>query len=317
MQAQDYQGAKWAAGLRLLKGNDAAIETALAEGSIIRIHVLRPTWHFVSPDDLRWMLDLTGPRIHASSGTGYRQFGLSSAVFKRSNDALAKALEGGKQLTREEVRAVLNQAGVQTDELRFIHILLQSEVEKVICIGGRQGKQFTYALFDERVPAGKQFLREETLAELAKRYFTSHGPATIHDFAWWSGLTLADAKLGVEITGLQLKKFEVNGLTYYADKEEGEVNFKAQLNHLLPAFDEFAVAYNDRTAAVNPKYLTQVKPVILDPSIVLDGQVVGTWKRKIVRQEADISLNFFGKINKAQEKAIESAAARFRKFIGA
>jgi len=315
MQAQDYAGAKWAVGLRLLNGNEAAITAALAESSIIRIHVLRPTWHFVSPDDVRWMLDLTAPRINALSGTGYRQFGLDGAVFKRSNDALAKALEGGKQLNRDEVRVVLHQAGVQTNELRFIHILLRAEVDKVICIGGRQGKQFTYALFDDRVPAGKHFLRGEALAELAQRYFTSHGPATIHDFSWWSGLALADAKLGIEITGLQLKKFEANGLTYYADNEEGEVNFKAQLTHLLPAFDEFSVAYNDRTAAVNPKYLTQARHVIFDPAIVVNGQVVGTWKRKITTRAIDVALNYFGKINQEQAKSVAAAVTRFKKFI--
>jgi hypothetical protein len=315
IQAQDYAGAKWAVGLRLLKGSDAAVEKAMADGSIIRTHVLRPTWHFVSPDDLRWMLDLTAPRINAFSASRFRQLGLDSAVFKRSNDALANALEGGKQLTREEAMGILQQAGVQTDDLRFIHLLMRAELDKVICSGGRQGKQFTYALFDDRVPAGKGLSREEALAELVKRYFTSHGPATLQDFAWWSGLTLADGKTGLDLIRSELAWFETNGLPYWVAKNEPGENKKSPIAHLLPAFDEFAVAYSDRTATVNPKYLTQARHVIFAPSIVVNNQVVGTWKRTINKNSTEIALNHFGKVNKMQEKAIEMAAAKYREFM--
>ena len=315
IQAQDYAGAKWAVGLRLQKSNDAAIDKAMANGSIIRTHVLRPTWHFVSPDDLRWMLDLTAPRINASSALWYRKLQLDDALFKHSNNTLAMALEGGKQLSRDEVKDVLQQAGIQTDDLRFIHLLLRAELDKVICSGGRQGKQFTYALFEDRVPAGNDFSREEALAELAKRYFTSHGPATLHDFSWWSGLTLADAKTGIDSVSSTLTEFKTNGLNYLMAKNEPDVSEKVPIAHLLPAFDEFAVAYSDRTAAMNPKYVTQAKRVIFDPSIVVNNQVVGTWKRAINKNLITISFNHFGKINKTQEKAIESAAAKYRRFV--
>jgi hypothetical protein len=315
VQAQDYAGAKWAVGLRLQKSNDAAIDKAMADGSIVRTHVLRPTWHFVSPDDLRWMLDLTAPRINASSALWYRKLQLDNAVFNRSNNALAMALNGGKQLNRDEVKGVLQQAGIQTDDLRFIHLLLRAELDKVVCSGGRQGKQFTYALFDDRVPACKHFSREEALSELAKRYFTSHGPATLHDFSWWSGLTLTDGKAGLDSIRPSLTEYKTNGLTYLMAKNEPDVDEKAPIAHLLPAFDEFAVAYSDRTAAMNPKYVTKVKRVIFDPSIIVNNQVVGTWKRAINKNSIAILFNNFGKINKTQEKAIESAASKYRKFV--
>ncbi len=315
MQAQDYAGAKWAVGMRMLRSNDADIDKALADGSIIRTHVLRPTWHFVSPDDLRWMLELTAPRITALSAGRYRQLKLDSAVFKLSHDTLAKALEGGKQLDRFEVEEALQQAGVKTDEQRLIHLLMQAELDKVICSGGRQGKQFTYKFFDDRVPMGNPFVKEEALAELVKRYFVSRGPATLHDFAWWSGLTLTDAKIGFENVKTELTSVHSEAKEYWLGKDQPEINNKVSNTHLLPAFDEFAVAYSDRTAVVNPKYLTQARHVIFDPSIVVNNQVVGTWKRAINKKSVDITLNLFGKLNQAQTKAVEAAGNRYKKFM--
>ncbi len=223
IQAQDYAGAKWALGLRLQKSNDAAIDKALAKGSIIRTHVLRPTWHFVSPADARLMIELTAPRINAFSASQYRQFQLDDAVFKKSNDALAKALEGGKQLNRAAMMQALQQAGVATNDLRFIHLLMRAELDKVICSGGRDGKQFTYALFDDRVPAGNTLSKDEALAELIKRYFISHGPATLQDFTWWSGLSATDARRGLEILKSELTNTKVDSNEYWTGRDQAEV----------------------------------------------------------------------------------------------
>jgi len=315
LQAQDYAGAKWAVGLRLQNTTDALIDKAMADGSIVRTHVLRPTWHFIHPEDARWMIELTAPRINAFSASRFRQLQLDNAVFKRSNDALAKALVGDKHLNRAEIMAVLNEAGVKTDDLRFIHLLMRAELDKVICSGPRQGKQFTYALFDERVPKTNPFSKEEALAELAGRYFISHGPATLKDFTWWSGLATVDAKVGLEIIKAQLDKVTLEGREYWMAKDKPFTIGKAPAAHLLPAFDEFAVAYEDRTAIINVKYLTEARHVIFDPSIIVNGQVVGTWKRTVNKNSVDINLNPFGKLNKIQEKAVEIAANRYRKFV--
>jgi hypothetical protein len=314
VQAQDFAGAKWALGLRLQKSSDKAIDKALADGSIIRTHVLRPTWHFVSPADARWMIELTAPRIIAFSASRNRQLQLDNAVFKKSNDALAKALEGRKQLNRTDIMAVLQQAGIATNDLRFIHLLMRAELDKVICSGGRQGKQFTYAFFDDRVPAGNTHSKEAALAELATRYFLSRGPATLQDFAWWSGLAAADARVGLEIVKPGLTNIKIEGAEYWMGREEPIIFGKAPVAHLLPAFDEFAVAYKDRTAAVNSKYLKQARNVISDPSIVVNNQVVGTWKRILEKNAVEIVLNPFGKLNKAHTIPVEAAAERYRKF---
>jgi hypothetical protein len=314
VQAQDYAGAKWAIGLRLQNTTDTAVDQAMADGSILRTHVLRPTWHFITPADARWMIELTAPRINAFSASRFRQLQLDSIVFKRSNDALAKALEGGKQLNREQVMSVLNEAGVATDDLRFIHLLMRAELDKVICSGGRQGKQFTYALFDDRVP-NNTMPKEEALAELARRYFISHGPATLHDFTWWSGLATAETKIALEIVKSELANIMIDGTEYWMSPNELTTSNKAPIAHLLPAFDEFAVAYKDRTATVNPKYLQQARYVIFDPSIVVNNQVVGTWKRTVNKREIDITLNLFGKLNKIQLKAMEAAKKRYFKFM--
>jgi len=315
IQAQDYAGAKWAVGIRFQKSKDAAIDKAMANGSIIRTHVLRPTWHFVTPADARWMIELTAPRINILAAGRHRQLKLDSKTLKLSNDILAGALNGKKQLTRLALQDALHKAGINTDEQRFVHILMQAELDKVICSGGRQGKQFTYALFDDRVPKGNDFTHEEAVAELLKRYFISRGPATLHDFTWWSGLTVADAKNGLEASKGELESIDINGLTYWMAKHQRPINSKAPLAHLLPAYDEFAVAYSDRTAIINPKYLTEAKHVIFAPSVVVNNQVVGTWKRTVKKNEVEVVLEPFGKFNKAQTTAVEAAIKRYQRFV--
>ena len=176
VQAQDFEGAKWSLGLRMLGAKDGGIEQAFSEGAILRTHLLRPTWHFVTPTDIRWMLALTALRVHQANAYMYRKLGLDNAVLKRSNAALATSLPE-KQLTRDELREVLQRAGIQVDgEFRMGYLLMRAELDGIICSGGRRGKQFTYALFDDRVPPSQPFRRDEALAELARRYFRSRGP---------------------------------------------------------------------------------------------------------------------------------------------
>jgi hypothetical protein len=182
MQAQEYAMAKWAIGLRLPGLKNADIENAFNEGSILRTHLMRPTWHFVTPEDIRWMLMLTAPRVNAANAYSYRKFELDIEILKRCNDTIIKALQGGKQLTRATLKAALEQERIFADGLRLSYIMMHAELDGIICSGVRQGKQFTYALLDERVPPAKVLERDEALAELTLRYFTSRGPATVKDF---------------------------------------------------------------------------------------------------------------------------------------
>ncbi|MBB6127714.1 winged helix DNA-binding domain-containing protein [Mucilaginibacter lappiensis] len=315
MQAQDYAGAKWAIALRTHNVSEDAIEQAITNGKILRTHLLRPTWHFISPQDIRWILALTAPRINAINATMNKKFELTDHVFAKSNAVLVKALAGNKQLTRLELVNVFEQAGIASDELRFTLLLMKAELDQVICSGGRVGKQFTYALLDDRAPITPVLTQEEALAKLALGYFNSRGPATLHDFANWSGLTVTDAGIGLEQVKSQLISHVIEGRTYWMPNSMADTLSQKTKAYLLPAFDEFAIAYKDRDALINPQYLKQARHVIFDPAIVVDNQVVGTWKRTIKTKSVDVHLNLFGPLNKTQEKAVEAAVSQYRKFL--
>ena len=315
MQAQDYAGAKWAIGLRMPNAKNDKIEQAINEGKILRTHLLRPTWHFVTPADIRWVLTLTAPRIHAVNAATYKKFELNDKLFAKSNDILAKALQGNKQLARPNIERLLAQAGIATNDLRLTILLMRAELDQVICSGAREGKQFTYALLDDRAPLTSPLNHEEALTKLAAGYFNSRGPATIHDFAYWAGLTITDARIGLENAKSQLVDEIIDGKTYWMPhNNELKVQQKNKA-YLLPMYDEFAIAYKDRNVIVNSLYLKQAMYVIFDAAIVVDKQVVGTWRRTIKKNHADVTLNLFGKLNKTQTTAVETASKKYQKFL--
>ena len=219
VQSQDYPGAKWALKLRVHGSpgfSDADLDRAFDEGAILRTHVLRPTWHFVAPADIRWMQALTGPRVQARSDPYCRKLGLDKAVLARSRRVLERSLGGGKHLTRAALGAALTRAGITVDNLGLSFLMMAAELDQVICSGPRQGKQFTYALLDERAPRARVLEADEALAELTKRYYASHGPATVRDFVWWSGLTVKQAKAGLEMVGRAAASETVDGVTYWS-----------------------------------------------------------------------------------------------------
>jgi hypothetical protein len=317
VQAQDYGGAVWAIGQRL-KGNSAkTIEKAFTNGDIIRTHVLRPTWHFVTPEDIRWMLDLTAPRVLSFTSFRKRYLGLTDEILLKCANVLTKALEGGKQLVRTEIAAALQQAGIATDEQRFIHIMMEMELQQLVCSGRRIGKQFTYALLDERVPKALVLSREEALVTLAERYFTSHGPATLQDYSWWSGLTVADAKKGLEMIKSELISEVVDGSTYWF-KDSGTATGKSSTAYLLPNYDEFIVSYKDRSAAIAEKDLDKADPrgTIFNNTVVINGQIKGIWKHTFKKDTVVIEVSPFKPLSKATHAAIASAAKRYTRFLG-
>lgn len=216
VQAQDYPAAKWAVGLRTQSLSDDDIEQAFASGAILRTHIMRPTWHFVTPDDIRWLLTLTSPHVHAANAYWYRKMELDDETFTRSNAILARALQNEQQLTRSECAALLQQAGIATDDSGRLNLLIMhAELDGVICSGQRRGKQHTYALLDARAPQGKNVDRSEALAELTRRYFTSHGPATLQDFVWWSGLSTTDARNGLAMISSHLSSMAIGNTNYW------------------------------------------------------------------------------------------------------
>jgi hypothetical protein len=231
----------------------------------------------------------------------------------------ARALQGGKQLTRNAMCEVLEAGGVSTASQRGLHILGRLAQDGVICFGAREGKQQTFALLDEWAPKAKRMARDESLAELARRYFTSHGPATLQDFTWWSGLTTAEATAGLEMAKRSLAQETINGRTYWLASSTPATKDPSPTAHLLPAYDEYTVAYKDRSASLNPKYskLPNYGHGIFNPTIVMDGQVVGTWKRTLQKDTLAISQIPFTKLKRAETHAIAEAAKRYGKFLGA
>ena len=176
---------------------------------------MRPTWHFVLPEDIRWMLELTAPRVKSLLKNYNRKLGLDDALFTRSNAVIVKALEGHSYLTRQELKAILADTGIETDVQRLAHIITQAELDGLICSGPRRGKQFTYALLDERVEGSDRPDREQSLAKLAFRYFTSHGPAQLKDFSWWSGLAEKDARSALDMVKSGLNQATLDKKTYW------------------------------------------------------------------------------------------------------
>lgn len=233
VQAQDYAGAKWAVGQRVAGALDADVERAYVSGAILRTHVMRPTWHFVTPADIRWLQELTAPRVRAGNAPYDRGFELDEASFRRSHAVLTSALRGNHQRTRTELARALDEAGIPAQGPRLAYIIMRAELDGLICSGALRGKQHTYALLDERAPASRRLSRDEALAELAKRYFTSHGPALPQDFAGWSGLTIADARIGIELNRSHLTSDVVGGKTYWFASAAKPANLQDPTVHLL------------------------------------------------------------------------------------
>ena len=319
VQSQDYAGAKWAIAQRVKETADDEIDALFNDGKILRTHVMRPTWHFVMPADIRWMLKLTAPRVNAVSAYYYRKLELDDALFRRSNTAIAKALRGGKQLTRSELAQALKLVRIDAKGVRLAYLILRAELDAVICSGALRGKQFTYALLDERVPKFKTLERDEALAELTKRYFTSHGPALLRDYTWWSGLTMADAKAGIEMAGHELDHTNVDGKTYWFGELAETTKTKAPLIHLLPNYDEYLIAYKDRSSSIDPSlhnHLRQRDDDFNAHIIVLNGQVIGGWRRTIEKDKVTINANPLLKLGAAENRALRLAAERYGQFLG-
>ncbi len=317
VQAQEYAGAKWAVAQRTKGITEAAIEQAFADGAILRTHLLRPTWHFVTPADIRWMLTLTAPRVNVVNAYYYRKLRLNDSVFAQSNAVLAKALQGGKQLMRSELASVLQQAGitrVTDDRLRLPYIMMRAELDGIICSGALRGKQHTYALLNERIPQAKTLERDEALAELARRYFTSHGPATLKDYIWWSGLLASEARAGLEMIKSQFAQEVVAGKTYWFPPNVPTPKEVSPTAHLLPAYDEYTIAYKDHSNVLDPQYLKQVisaNGIV----IIIDGHIVGTWKRTFKKDTVVIALSPFTALTKAENRAVVVAAQQYGAFL--
>ncbi|HEY7566202.1 MAG TPA: winged helix DNA-binding domain-containing protein [Gemmatimonadaceae bacterium] len=319
MQAQDYVAALWGVGLRTKAADEVAIERAIAQRTIVRTWPMRGTLHFVSPNDIRWMLELLTPRVVRGTAARYRQLELDEKVFALSARVIVRALEGGRQLSRRALYEALAVSRIDTGNNRGLHIIGHLSQSGLLCFGPRAPKQPTIVLLEEWIPNARRLDRDAAIVELTQRYFTSHGPATVHDFAWWSGLTLAEIQVGLEGAASVLEQEVIEGQTYWSAGESArERSRSATTAYLLPSFDEYTVAYRDRSAVLNTRHAKRVNAGggIFNPIVVVDGQVRATWKRTISRDSVTVTVTPFERLSAAQRDAIDRAAVRYGKFLG-
>jgi len=320
VQSQDYAGAKWALAQRSQATTDAAIDRLFDQGAILRTHVMRPAWHFVVPEDIRWLLDLTAPRVRLGLASRYRELQIDDRVAARAGSAFAKALTGGRHLTRPELGRVLSAAGISPEGQRLPHLLLRAELDQLIVSGPRRGKEFTYALLEERAPTASAMDRPEALAELTRRYFRSHGPAQIQDFTWWSGLTAADARSGITLAGVALEHRVIDGKDYWFDAATRNASTAGVVAHLLPNFDEYTVGYRDRSALVpadgrfDPSLFSFGS--ILSNVIAIGGVVHGAWRRSSSRGGVLIEMRTSERLSARDSAAVTVAGRRMSRFLG-
>jgi hypothetical protein len=317
LQAQDYSMSKWAFGIRLQNSTEIAINREINSGNIIRSHLLRPTWHFVSSDDIYWILELTATQIKAVVKFRDKQLGLTENIFHQCNIIIEKALRDFNHKTREELISELLKANIEVDNNRASHILLHAEIEGIICSGKQKGSKPTYAILEEWVPKHRKTYREEALKELARRYFTSRGPATVRDFTWWSGLSSTDSKLAIELNRPQLISEIIGNQTYwFIDSGNTQIPDLNEI-YLLPAYDEFIISYRDRKTSLS---LTDHEKVVSDngifyPTILIRGQVIGTWKRVIKNNFIVLTANLFSIVSPDLNVILSDSTIMYSKFM--
>jgi DNA glycosylase AlkZ-like len=313
MQAQDYGAAVWAIGNRIKRIGHSEIEREFNEGKILRTHILRPTWHFIAPEDIRWMLKLTSGKVRRFLKRYYEKNGVEEKDLKLSKKIFEKALAGDRQLTRNTLKEKLNRKKINTDEIRMAFHLMDAELEGLICSGPRQGKQFTYALLEERVPVFKPIDGRDAVCEMTKRYFQSRGPASQKDFCWWCGLSAEHAKLGLEMNKKYLAREKINGVDYWF--YDGKDKLKATGIQLLPVYDEYAVGYHDRSAIIHPDHRNLSGSGIFRPVIVHQGKIAGLWKKTARKGKILIERQLFTPMNQAANASLKKAEKAYERFL--
>jgi hypothetical protein len=330
VQSQDYAGAKWALGQRSRGTTDAELDRLFDQGAILRTHLMRPTWHFVLPEDIGWLLALTGPRVRAGLVARNRRLEIDDKVAARSQALFTAALAGGRHKTRTELGEVLRSVRISPDGQRLPHLLMRAELDAVIGSGPRRGKQFTYALLEERASSARALDRDEAVAELTLRYFRSHGPAQVQDFVWWSGLKVADARAGIATARKALEHRAIDGKDYWFDPDAVPPKRAAAVAHLLPTYDEYTVAYRDRAEilhadlAFDPAVFARGGVSggasisfgsILSNVVTVGGKVRGSWRRSFARDGVRVEARMLDRLKPAESRAVEAAGRRLGEFL--
>ncbi len=315
VQAQDYPASKYSLGIRIKNSTDSLIEKAFNEGKILRTHVMRPTWHFVLPEDIVWLQELTSARVKTQMASYNRKLELTDKVFAKSTGIIIKSLEKGNYLSRQQLKKELEKAGINTDVQRLAHIVSWPELDGLICSGPKIGSQLTYALVSERAPTAKKLSREESLARLTFKYFSSHGPAQVQDFSWWSGLSKNEILEGLDLNKERLAQETIDGKNYWYSPDTKVA--KTEKAHMLSIYDEFTIAYKDRTALGGERYVEKMLSSgnALTAVIVINGMIIGNWKRALKKDTAEVTLNLYRELNKKENNLLQKATDEYSAFL--
>ena len=320
VQSQDLAGAKWALAMRSAGLDEAAIDAAFDRGDIVRTHILRPTWHFVAPEDLRWMQKLTGHRVARIMASYNVKLGLTPAVLRRSLSVIEKAIAENGPLTRTQLKAELERARINTEGTqRLAHLVMQAELEALVCSGPQRGKQPTYALVDERVKKSRMLEGDEALRELTLRYFASRAPATVHDFSWWSGLTIAECTRGIVMAGNRLQQLALNDKRYFAPPDFELPSIVSTAVHLLPNYDEYFIGFKDRSAIgqrLGHSALVTGGNALISHVVAIGGQLVGGWRRASEKEKTVLRFKLMVKLNRKEHSSLKRAVKRFASYAG-
>lgn len=315
VQAQDYPGALWGIAQRAEAATEADVERAIAAREIVRSWPMRGTLHLVAAEDLRWMLRELVPRVMRGMAGRQRELGLDGKTFVKAGRVLEPALRGGRQLTRAELYQVMSRGRVSPEGQRGTHILGFLAMQGLLCFGPRRGKQPTFVLLDEWLPRAAEIDRDEAFARLARRYFTSHGPATLADFSWWSGLPLGESRAAIAGAGDGLIEVDIDGAPHLSGPvSPGRAKSTA---HLLPPYDEYTVAYRDRSAVLDPAHAAATRGGIFAPVVLVDGRVAGTWGRRVGKGAIGLSAQLLMRPSPATRRLLDAAAKRYGEFAGA
>ena len=318
VQSQDFPNAKWALGLRMRAATNEQIDDAFNRGEILRTHALRPTWHFLAADDVRWILKLTAPRVQAANAGIYRRYELDDTAFRAARRIITKILAGKQSLTRGEIAQHLNAKGMNAIGQRATYIVMHAELCGLICSGPIRNKQHTYMLLDERTPPGAALDGDAAIAELARRYYQSHGPATVHDFAWWSGFSVGQARRAVEMVGQELISTAIDGKTYYF-RDAVAARVRSPVIHFLPNYDEHVVAYRDHGPSLDPRTpdaLAGWGNGLTSHVVSLNGLAVGGWRRTLDKTGVAVRLSLGVRLKPGERAGLARAAARYGAFVG-
>ena len=319
MQAQNYSMVKWAVGMRLKSATIQTVEKALREGEILRTHVMRPTWHLVAAEDIRWMLKLSAKRVIAANESYAKGHNLdiSEELYAKSYRLLDKILSGKKSLTRQEIAEHFSRSGIVADNHHMTRFMARAEQVGIVCSGEDKGSKCTYALLEERVPPMPELTKDESLARLARSYFRSHAPAVLQDFVWWSGLPVTEARQAIYLIDSELTAEEWNGQTWYIHEDcrtRGKVSGSL---HLLPSYDEYLLGYKDRTDVLPKEHYAKAftNNGLFYPVVLHEGRVIGNWDKGPQKKSISIEHTWFQPETLVDEALLSWAKERYKQFI--